>query len=158
MLKLYKNINNKLHYWETWDTEDNSAIIHWGKVGETGEYKTISSSLFSKYKSKVQKEIKEQCKNGFAPFNEENLQLLEIEYKVEGFGTEADLEKRHELESKLNEILGWSGLGHVDGGSIGNGTMEVGCVVVDFNITKEVLETSLQETEFCDYTRIYLPE
>ena len=36
MLKLYKPIDGELHYWEIWDTENKSYIIHWGKVGEEG--------------------------------------------------------------------------------------------------------------------------
>lgn len=40
-------------------------------------------------------------------------------------------------------MLGWTGLGHVDGGSIGSGTMEVGCEVVDF-----------ENSEFRDYKEI----
>jgi len=47
---------------------------------------------------------------------------LEVECKIEGFGTVSDLDKRHKLEGVLNELLGWTGLGHVDGSSIGSGT------------------------------------
>jgi hypothetical protein len=38
MLKLYKPIGGELHYWEAWDTENKSYIIHWGKVGEEEEH------------------------------------------------------------------------------------------------------------------------
>jgi hypothetical protein len=69
-------------------------------------------------------------------------------------GTTADLDKRHKLEAKLNETLGWTGLGMCDGGSIGSGTMEV-CLVVDFALAKSVIETDLQGTEFADFSRIY---
>ena len=36
MLKLYKLIDNQLHYWETWDKDEKTAIVHWGIVGQTG--------------------------------------------------------------------------------------------------------------------------
>ena len=55
----------------------------------------------------------------------------------------------------MNETLGWAGLGHCDGGSIGSDTMEVCCFVVDFDIAKSVIEADLQGTEFADFTRIY---
>lgn len=96
-----------------------------------------------------------KLKEGYTEFNEDNISFLEIEYKIEGFGTEQDLEKRHRLEEKMDAILGWTGLGHSDGGSIGSGTMEVGCVVVDFDIAKKVIEEKLKDTEFRDYTRIF---
>src|SRR5262249_42675093 len=51
--------------------------------------------------------------------------------------------------------LGWTGLGNCDGGSIGSGTMEVCCFVVDFKIARRVIEDDLKNTKFADYSRIY---
>ncbi len=155
MLKLYKLIEGQLHYWETWETDDKSAIIHWGIVGDTGEHKEIKSGLFSSFKKTVQKETDQKINEGYAAFDEDKVAFLEVEYKIDGFGTDEDLDKRHRLEDRLNELMGWTGLGHVDGGSIGSGTMETGCIVVDFDIAKKVIEQDLKETEFGDYSRIF---
>ncbi len=155
MLKLYKRIENKLHYWETWEKDDKTAIVHWGIVGQIGEDKEIKSGLFSSFRKIVQKQIGEKLKDGYAEFDENEVAFLEIEYKIDGFGTEQDLGKRHQLEEKMDQVLGWTGLGHTDGGSIGSGTMEVGCVVVDFEIAKRIIEEKLNDTEFADYSRIY---
>ena len=155
MLKLYKQIDNQLHYWETWEKDEKTAILHWGIVGHQGQYKEVKSTLFSNFKKKVQKEIDQKLKEGYTEFDEDKVSLLEIEYKIEGFGTEQDIDKRHRLEEKMDEVLGWTGLGHTDGGSIGSGTMEVGCVVVDFDIAKKVIEEKLKNTEFGNYTRIF---
>ena len=154
MLKLYKLTDNQLHYWETWDKDEKTAIVHWGVVGELGQDKEVTGGLFSNFRKTVQKEIDEKLKEGYAEFNGNEVSFLEIEYKIDGFGTEQDIGKRHRLEAQLDEILGWTGLGHVDGGSIGSGTMEVGCIVVDFDIAKKVIEEKLKDTEFADYTRI----
>ena len=67
----------------------------------------------------------------------------------------ADLDKRHKLEDKMNEVLGWTGLGHCDGGSIGSGSMEACCFVVDFDVAKNVIEKILKGTELENYTKIY---
>ena len=155
MLKLYKLTNNQLHYWETWNKDAKTAIVHWGVVGQRGQDKEVKSGLFSNLKKTVQKEINEKLKDGYAEFEEDKISFLEIEYKIDGFGTEEDLEKRHRLENQLDGILGWTGLGHTNGGSIGSGTMEVGYMVVDFEIAKEIIEANLKNTEFADYTRIY---
>lgn len=155
MLKLYKLIGNQLHFWETWDKDEKTAIVHWGIVGKIGQDKEVKSGLFSNFRKTVQKEIDEKLNEGYSEFDEDNLSFLEIEYKIDGFGSEQDLEKRHRLEEKLDEILGWTGLGHVDGGSIGSGTMEVGCIVVDFEIAMKVIEEKLKDSEFSDYSRIY---
>lgn len=155
MLKLYKLIDNQLHYWETWDKDEKTAIVHWGIVGQRGQDKEVTSGLFSNFRKTIQKEIDEKIKDGYTEFDEDKIAFLEVEYKIDGFGSEQDLDKRHRLEDHLNELLGWTGLGHVDGGSIGSGTMEAGCMVVDFEIAKKVIEDNLKGTEFGDYTRIY---
>lgn len=155
MIKLYKRIDNKLNYWETWDNDDKSAIVHWGLVGQRGQDKEVKGGLFSNFRGIVQKEMNERLKEGYAEFEEDSLVFLEVEYLIDGFGTEEDLDKRHRLEERLNELLGWTGLGHVDGGSIGSGTMEAGCVVVDFDIAKMVIEDDLKDTEFSNYSRIF---
>jgi hypothetical protein len=155
MIKLYKLIDNKLNYWETWDNDDKSAIVHWGVVGQRGQDKKVKGGLFSNFRNVVQKEINERLKEGYAEFEEDSLVFLEVEYVIDGFGTEEDLDKRHRLEERLNELLGWTGLGHVDGGSIGSGTMEAGCVVVEFDMAKRAIEEDLKDTESSNYSRIF---
>lgn len=120
MLKLYKHIGNQLHYWETWDKDDKTGIVHWGIVGQNGTDKEIKSGLFSNFRKTIQKEIDEKLNDGYAEFDEDKISFLEIEYIIDGFGTEQDIEKRHRLEDKMNDILGWTGLGEIDGGSIGS--------------------------------------
>ena len=158
MLKLYKLTDNQLLYWETWNNDEKSATIHWGLVGQRGQDKEVTGGFFSNFRKAVQKEIDEKLKEGYAEFDEDNVSFLGVEYKVNGFGTEQDLDKRHRLEVKLDKILGWTGLGHVDGGSSGSGTMEAGCIVVDFDVAKKVIEEKLKDTEFADYSRIYKME
>ena len=155
MIKLYKKIDNKLHYWETWDKDAKTGIVHWGEVGSQGQDKEIKSGLKENYATKIRKELDQKTTEGYSEFDEDKYSFLEIEYKIDGFGTEQDLDKRHRLEGKMNEVLGWTGLGHTDGGSIGSGTMEVGCRVVDFEIAKKVVEESLRNTEFENYSRIF---
>jgi hypothetical protein len=70
-------------------------------------------------------------------------------------GRADELERRVAVEDRMNELLGWTGLGHCDGGSSGMGTMEVCCFVVDFAIAKRVIEADLRGTDYANYTRIY---
>lgn len=155
MIKLYKKIDTQLHYWETWEKDEKTAIVHWGIVGQRGQDKEVTNGLFYDFRKAVQKEINSKLKEGYSEFDKNNVVFLEIEYEIDGFGTDQDLDKRHRLENLMDEVLGWSGLGHTDGGSIGSGTMEVGCVVVDFDIAKKVIEEKLKHTEFGDYSRIF---
>lgn len=153
MLKLYRLAGPQKDYWETWDNGDGTHTVHWGELGTHGQSKEIKSGLLKKPETIIQKEVDEMIAAGFRPADEEFTLL--IEYPVDGMGSKEDVEKRHRLEDRMNETLGWTGLGNCDGGSIGSGTMEVCCFVVDFEIAKEVIENDLKGTEFGDFSRIY---
>lgn len=155
VLKLYRLTSVVNEYWETWADDDGSHTVHWGVLGTRGTSMTVKSTLFKKAESVIQKEIDELVAQGFAPVDQEDHATLLIEYEVSGMGTTADVDKRYRLESRMNETLGWTGLGACDGGSIGSGTMEVCNFVVDFSIAKKVIEADLVDTEFANYTRIY---
>ena len=155
MLKLYRKIDAKIEYWETWDANKKIGIIHWGVVGERGQDKELKGSFFNDFHKVIQSEIDKMIQQGFAPVEDENIHRLIIEYKIEDQGSESDLKKIQKLEERMNETLGWTGLGSCDGNSIGSGTMEVCCFVVDFKIGKRVIENDLRSTEFENYSRIY---
>jgi hypothetical protein len=155
MQKLYRFTDDKKEYWETWDNDDGSHTVHWGELGTHGESRTVKSTLLKTADAIVQKEIDDVVSQGYRPIDIEDHITLLIEYAVDGMGTGADVEKRHCLEKRMNETLGWTGLGACDGGSIGSGTMEVCNYVVDFEIAKSVIEKDLADTEFSNFTRIF---
>lgn len=154
MLKLYKFADGSKSYWETWEHEG-VHTIHWGTLGTRGSSREVRSFFFKKASDTVQKEIDQRMAEGFEPIEVDDHATLLIEFAVDGMGSSTDLDKRHRLQERMDGTLGWSGLGHCDGGSIGSGTMEVCCYVVDFDIAKSVIEADLEDTEFGDYTRIY---
>ncbi|WP_121811416.1 hypothetical protein [Mucilaginibacter kameinonensis] len=155
MLKLYRKDAEIINYWETWDKDDKTGLIHWGIVGEVGQSEEIKSGLLSNFHKKIQTIINKKIEEGYRQIDIDDHYTLLVEYLVEGMGTAEDIDKRTRLQNKMDEVLGWTGLGHCDGGSIGSDTMEVCCLVVDFNLAKTVIERSLQNTEFANYTRIY---
>ncbi|MES2463933.1 MAG: hypothetical protein V4671_25465 [Armatimonadota bacterium] len=154
MLKLYKISDTTKSYWETWEN-DGVHTVHSGELGTKGESKELKSSILRKAEATIQKEVDAKVADGFLPIEFEDHYTLMIEYTVIGMGNTKDLEKRHRLEERMNETLGWTGLGNCDGGSIGSGTMEICCFVVDFEVAKAVIEKDLVGTEFADFTRIY---
>jgi hypothetical protein len=154
MLKLYKFTDGAKSYWETWE-HDGVHTVHWGTLGTRGDSKELRSTFFKKATGVIQKEIDQRTAEGFHPIDPEEHATLLIEFGVDGMGSSTDLDKRHRLQERMDETLGWTGLGNCDGGSIGSGTMEVCCYVVDFDVAKRVIEADLKGTEFADYTRIY---
>ena len=155
MLTLYKEIDNAIHYWTTFDKDDKTGIIYWGVVGKRGSIREIKSGFFLNFKGRIKRMIDKKIKSGFSEFAKESYVMLEIEFMIDGFGTEEDIDKRHRLEELLEEIMLWSGLGYCNGGSIGSGTMEAGCCVANYEIAKKIIEVRLVNTEYSNYSRIY---
>ncbi len=154
MLKLYHLSASPKLYWETWE-HNGEHTVHWGELGTRGQSKTLKSGFLSNPRKAIQKEVDQRVSEGFLPIDVEDHAILMIEYAIDGMGTPADLEKRHRLEERMDETLGWCGIGNCDGGSIGSGTMEVCCFVVDFELARSVVEKDLRSTEFQDFSRIY---
>jgi len=151
--KLYKFSDTKKEYWEAWENEYGAYTVHWGELGTKGQTKEVKSSPLKKAKKIIQKEFDQMLSIGFSPIDDEFVLL--IEYAIDDMGSEDDMEKRYRLQDRMDETLGWTGLGHCDGGSIGSGTMEVCNFVVDFKMAKKIIEIDLKGTEFEDYIRIY---
>lgn len=154
-MKLYRFTDSKKEYWEVWDNGDKSHTIHWGQLGNKGQSKIVKSSFFKKAETIIQNEIDILVSEGFHEIDDEEQITLLIEYAVDGMGNAEDLDKRNRLIDRMDETLGWTGLGHCDGGSIGSGSMEVCNFVVDFEIAKSVIERDLAGTEFANFTRIF---
>lgn len=154
MLKIYKSINDILNYWEAWDNGDETATIHFGRVGQVGQTLEIKSELFVGCEELIQRKADKKIADGYAEFDEANLSALEIEYKIDAIESERDITKKELLEEQLDQALGWLGLGHVDDGTIGNGSLKIICSVVDFEIAKTMIEQDLKDTPFCDYSGI----
>ncbi|MBK8068619.1 MAG: WGR domain-containing protein [Rhodanobacteraceae bacterium] len=154
MEKLYKRIDGVVLYQEAW-VEDGLVFHHWGRIGETGEHTTTPVKRWTSKRKQVSDVLKSAREDGYAPLDDEDLTVLMIEYRVDGFGSDADLDKRHRLQDRMDETLGWAGIGHCDGGSSGGGTMEVCCYVVDYEIASRVVANDLKGMEFGDYLRIY---
>lgn len=155
MINLYKRINNEIHYYQAWDKDEKTGIVNWGTVGQRGQAEEIRSTTFKSFRKEIKQKIKQLLSEGYKEVDIEDHYTLIIEFVVDDMGTPEDVEKRDRLQNRMDETLGWTGLGHCDGGSIGSGTMEVCCFVIDFGIAKHVIEEDLKDTEFENYTRIY---
>ena len=155
MLKLYKLSDSKKEYWESWQTPSGDLVVHWGALGTRGDSKRLKPDPDNAPNSPFQIELEAHLKAGFAPIDVDDHAILLIEYALGDQDAKVQLEKRHRLEDRMNETLGWTGLGACTGGSFGSGTMEVCNFVVDFEIAKKVIEDDLTGTEFADYARIF---
>jgi hypothetical protein len=155
LFKLYKRGQaGQLLYHEAWSA-NTRVVEHWGVCGERSETKDYPVSSDSAARRTLKKLEKSAAFKGYSSIPEENMVFPVIEYPIEGHGSTADLDRRHALEDAFNELVGWLGLGHLDGGSIGSGTMEVALRVVDFDIAKSAVEANAAGTKLIGFNRIY---
>lgn len=154
MIKLYKESNNTIHYFEIWINEDKTLTIHQGKLGEVGETENLDTKnkdlptdvLLAKY-------ISDKKEIGYKELND--LTEFIVQYSYEEDCNQAELiEKRDYIESLFNNCLGWTGNGHCDGGDIGSGTMNIFCYVVDKNIAIHTILEVLEEEDLLDNLKI----
>jgi hypothetical protein len=157
MIKLYKNVKGTLRYHEAWE-EAGAITEHWGVVGERGDSRQHEMPKRTSVEKALQEVLKGAIEDGYAEMEFDEMKIVNIEYAIDGMGSPSDHDKRRALEERMNETLGWVGVGHCDGGSIGSGTMEACCMVVDAEIAMDVIEGDLKDTQFADYSRIYEEE
>jgi predicted DNA-binding WGR domain protein len=155
MVKLYRrSADGELRYHEAW-VNGREVVEHWGIVGERGSAETHPQRAGRSAAATLQDVLARARAEGFEEIDPEDHATLIIEYALDSWGSAENADLRHEVESRMNELLGWTGLGNCDGGSIGSGTMEVCCFVVDFETAKRVIEADLRGTRFANFTRIY---
>jgi len=155
MIKLYKGTNSGLLYHEAWSA-DSTITEHWGKLGDLGITRDHELTEADDPNEVLEAVLASARANGFTELDDADFQLLLIEYRIQGMGSTADRDKRRALEDRMNEVLGWVGLGQCEGGNIGYGTMEVCCLVVDSDLARSVIEADLAGSIFEDYSRIFV--
>ena len=149
--KLYQRVDGRLNYYEAWPTEG-AVVGHRGVCGERGEVRDHPTPD-AKAQTKVLKTLKAEARaQGFRPIAPSRHVGLLVEVAIDGFGEPSDIDRRHALENFLNDLTGWLGLGHCDGGSIGSGAMEAYCLVADFPVAKAAIEAALAQSPFADFT------
>lgn len=151
----YFLINDKEKiYWEYWKSWKIYTIHYWN-IWTIGVTEEITNWFFSNAEKTIEKKEKEILSKWYKHLNDIKEYRLIIEYNIEGFWDESDIVKRHNLQNKMDELIGWNWLWMCDWWSTWWWTMEVCCFVIDFNLAKKVIENDLKDTEFSDYIRIY---
>ncbi|MEL6956483.1 MAG: hypothetical protein AAFO88_07570 [Pseudomonadota bacterium] len=158
MFKLYKRDERGVitHYYEVWVEPHNRRIIdHFGPLGEQGEARPHRMKLFRSLERQVEELLGPAREAGFSEVGIEDHTSLVVSYAERGFGDLGDMDKRDALEERLNEILGWTGLGHCDGSSHVDDCLEVACFVLDVELASTAISEGLAGGEFANFTRIY---
>jgi predicted DNA-binding WGR domain protein len=154
MTKLYKKNPAGIDYHEAW-VDDGEVIEHWGRIGTNGESLVHPLDPDVDEEENLEWVLSAARERGFEEIEDDDHQVLIVECTLDGFGDDEALDKRHRLEEALDEALGRTGLGHCDGGSIGGGSMEACCLVVDFQLATKVIREVFAGTDYANISRIY---
>jgi hypothetical protein len=130
MLKLYKTVRGRVRYWEAWQ-RNTKLVVHTGLLGHWGRQDRMAIKRGESEEAAIERYSQAPLAEGYARIADDAHKMLVVQYRVEGWGSVADLDVRNEVEDILNESLGWTGNGHCDGGDIGSGTINLFCLVVD---------------------------
>jgi hypothetical protein len=143
MKKLYKRLDGTLHYFEAWN-RDGVVIIHTGRVGDRGTNRERRAGPGESVETVMSRELGNAESQGYSPINPEAHSSVVVQYNVEGWEADEALGFRRTIEEVLNDALGWTGLGHCDGGDIGRNTINVWCKVVDLESGKQSVLSALE--------------
>lgn len=156
MIRAYKEVNDDLLYFHIWETDETNAVFYQGVMGNGGEIEHVSAKTSDALTDIINKKVDELNDTGWSGIDDDEYDVLIIEYKIGEEASEEDLKKQQAVQDKMNEVLGWTGVGWCDGGSIGSGTMEICCFVFDYQLAYDIINEDLNETEFADFSRIYV--
>jgi hypothetical protein len=143
LLKLYKREEQTMLYWEAWD-ENDDVLIHFGELGQMGETTTIPLAEFEPPETAIQRHAQEAREAGFDEIETEELFELIIQFTSDSARGDDFVEK---VEDLLNDVLGWTGLGHCDGSDAADGAVNFFCFVVDPKLSVDPLVNELRDQE-----------
>ena len=144
MYKLLKRTKDEFLFHEVWE-EDSMVVEHFGEVGDPGERRVHPIPPDSDEDQVMESILRPVAAKGFEEVEDDELIRVHVEQSRTGKGDEADLEKRHELEDQLDDLLGETGLGHCGGGEFTDESVFAYIFVVDAAIAGEVVANTLDE-------------
>ncbi|MFK7808415.1 MAG: hypothetical protein AB8F74_11490 [Saprospiraceae bacterium] len=151
MLKLYKEIEGELHYWETWETAKGKGMIHKGIVGDRGKDKEVKAD----YRKVIDQEIERLVKEDYDEIPLEAQDTLVVEYQLDVKENQLEEDRWKRLEELVDHALGWTGLGHCEGRESEETKVEISCRVVDVEKAVALLKDGLDRSAFKHYARMY---
>lgn len=147
-LKAYRTSNGITEFWESWN-EGVETFVRSGKIGEKCQIRKFSMKDPTQA-SAVIKELDQIEKSGYSPRDPAQFDQIVIHYRLEGWGSVRDHDRRVKIEDMMTECLASTGLGFCDGGDLGSGTMNIFCDVVDGAVAVGPIVECLRDNEELD--------
>ncbi|MEL8055559.1 MAG: hypothetical protein AAGK66_05360 [Pseudomonadota bacterium] len=148
MFRLYKrDKENELRaYYEVWAEPARRRIIeHWGVVGEAGETETHRIWFFGGLEKQFEKIMAPARAQGF-----EEIALGDYETLIVMFTDQDDVPTPQESASvadRINEILGWTGLGFCHSDEVSGKDIDLTCRVIDAGLARGLIQTETADDD-----------
>ena len=132
-----------IEYREMW-YDGEFLTTHNGVCGDIGEtVSVVITDIHDLWAAK--KEFFNEAKSlGFKEILDSALKYLVLEYDCTDDESTSILDRKNQMEDQFDQLIGWRGLGHLDGGSVSANSIEIALKVVDFDMAKKSI---------CDFTR-----
>lgn len=149
MLKLYKQQEGELLYWEAWE-DAKEIVLHWGVLGDRGETAVVPLPEFEPPMTAIEKQAYDVRQDGFSERKADDLFELIIRYEHGGNDASADIERAYAIEELMDETLGWTGNGYCEGNDITDGGVNIYCFVVEPRTACKTIVDDLTEADLLD--------
>ena len=144
-------------YHEVWvELKPRRIVEHWGMVGTRGDTDAHRIKLLRSLEKQIDDLLDPARALGFAEIEPSDYGTLVVEYPLSDAWRRDDELKIREAEDALTEVLGWTGLGSCEGETITETAVQFICRVLDPDLAKTRIAEQMTDTEFADYSRIYL--
>ena len=127
---------------------------HRGKLGEVGTQTSTPASVDGWLQYLMLPVLKPSYDRGYRLVPKSRYKDLTLVFETDE--SEKDLALRHAMEESLDELLGRTCLGSVDGGSIGSGTMEIFCEVIEPKLAEAKIRAHVLKEFGIDVLRVEL--
>jgi hypothetical protein len=114
-------------------------VIQKGLVGRSCTQKIEKLPRGAATDAAVRARAAEFKKAGYKPMPDRRLKTVAVQIQLKAWGSEKDLDRRNDLMELLDEHLGDTANGHVDGGDMGSGTANIWCMVVNPDVAAKTI-------------------
>lgn len=137
-IKLYRHRDDATDYVQVYGNSEQPTflVIHWGRIGEKSLFKQIRNRPVLELQQIYSGYIESQKSAGYQ--EADSCHSLTLQFKTDdSWGGTEDLDFRNAIWNDLDALLFWTGNGHVGGGDIGAGTVNLFLDVVtpEFAVT-----------------------
>jgi hypothetical protein len=145
-VQLHKADGKSIHFWQIFASEPRTVVMGGGVVGHAGQYLQCGDEDPARLKKEYDNRIAEKRLEGYMEWVEYSNMVLQLD-ATDGWGSDDDLNFRNEIWDHLEQHLFLTGNGHVEGGDVGSGTLNLFFRTISPDLAVVAIQTIFEEKE-----------